>query len=184
VIVELPEVLLAALGRGPGRKPVATATNGVTWALGLELYVAAREGRTGLQERAARLMGRLQANSAAELRLARCESWLRDVAEALRGCARGQRRSLAELSAEAQRHPIYLARAFRRVYGVSPREYRQCSRVEQAVPAVAFGEIELVDLALALGFADQSHLGRVFRRTVGMTPGRLRRATRALLASV
>jgi AraC family transcriptional regulator len=36
--------------------------------------------------------------------------------------------------------------------------------------------LSLLDVALACGFADQSHLTRVFTRMVGVSPGAWRRA--------
>jgi AraC-like DNA-binding protein len=37
-------------------------------------------------------------------------------------------------------------------------------------------ELSLADIALACGFAEQSHFTRVFTRLVGMPPGAWRRA--------
>ena len=37
-------------------------------------------------------------------------------------------------------------------------------------------KLPLADVALACGFADQSHLTRTFRRLEGMTPAAFRRA--------
>jgi len=38
-------------------------------------------------------------------------------------------------------------------------------------------DAQLTEIALACGFADQSHLNRSFRRMVGMSPGVWRRTT-------
>ncbi len=42
------------------------------------------------------------------------------------------------------------------------------------------GDTELADLALELGFTDQSHPGRHFRRVFGVSPGRYRRHAASL----
>ena len=83
-----------------------------------------------------------------------------------------------ELSAQADVHPVHLARAFRARYGCSPSEYVRGLRVEWARRALRDTDIPLSVVAQDAGFADQSHLTREFRRVVGMTPGRLRALAR------
>jgi AraC family transcriptional regulator len=48
-------------------------------------------------------------------------------------------------------------------------------RVERAKLMMTFTREGLTDIALACGFADQSHFNRYFRRIVGMSPGIWRR---------
>jgi AraC-like DNA-binding protein len=55
-------------------------------------------------------------------------------------------------------------------------EFVQRLRIEAAGEMLRRSETPLSELALQLGFADQSHFSRVFRRWTGMTP----RAWRAL----
>jgi AraC-like DNA-binding protein len=50
-------------------------------------------------------------------------------------------------------------------------------RVERAKLMMASTEQRLADIALACGFADQSHLNRCFRRIVGVSPGLWRRVS-------
>jgi transcriptional regulator GlxA family with amidase domain len=49
-------------------------------------------------------------------------------------------------------------------------------RVEAAKEKLRDGRLSLFDVAVACGFADQSHLTRVFTRVVGISPGVWRRA--------
>ena len=49
-------------------------------------------------------------------------------------------------------------------------------RVEVAKQKLREGRLSLRDVALACGFADQSHLTQVFARSVGVSPGAWRRA--------
>jgi methylphosphotriester-DNA--protein-cysteine methyltransferase len=67
-------------------------------------------------------------------------------------------------------------RAFRRTLGVAPHNWLLARRVEAAKEKLRDGRLSLLDVALACGFADQSHLTRVFTRMVGISPGAWRRA--------
>jgi transcriptional regulator GlxA family with amidase domain len=50
-------------------------------------------------------------------------------------------------------------------------------RVEQARGLLIANDMSLADVALACGFADQSHFTRVFSSAIGMPPGAWRRLT-------
>ncbi len=82
---------------------------------------------------------------------------------------------LADLAAEAGVHPVYLARAFRRAYSVSPGEYLRRIRVERARQRVVNSHDSLACIAMDCGFSDQSHFARAFRKRFGVTPAYLRR---------
>jgi AraC family transcriptional regulator len=71
----------------------------------------------------------------------------------------------------------YFSRAFKQSLGSSPFAYVVARRVERAKLMIISTQLRLTDIALACGFADQSHLTRSFRRIVGMSPGRWRRYT-------
>jgi len=66
--------------------------------------------------------------------------------------------------------------AFRRFLQVSPREFRAAARVDAAARMLAETDDALCDVALACGFADQSHFTKAFSLRLGMSPGRFRRA--------
>ena len=70
----------------------------------------------------------------------------------------------------------YFSRAFRRSVGVTPHNWLLTLRVEVAKQKLREGRLSLRDVALACGFADQSHLTQVFARSVGVSPGAWRRA--------
>jgi AraC family transcriptional regulator len=82
---------------------------------------------------------------------------------------------LAELAQEAQVHPGHLARAFRRHFRTSLGSYVRGLRLEWAAGRLLGSEESLASIALAAGFADQSHLTRAFKRFTGVTPGGYRR---------
>jgi AraC family transcriptional regulator len=69
----------------------------------------------------------------------------------------------------------HFSRAFKRSLGSSPMAYVTVRRVERAKRLMISTGDRLIDVALACGFADQSHLTRYFRRVVGISPGRWRR---------
>jgi AraC-like DNA-binding protein len=73
---------------------------------------------------------------------------------------------LAELSCLSKYHFI---REFAKAYGTSPIVYRNAIRVSEARKLLADGTPPIT-VATELGFADQSHFGRVFRTHVGFTP--------------
>ena len=87
--------------------------------------------------------------------------------------------SLRELGEIVERHPAYLAHAFKDAYGVSVAAYARTRRLEWATAAVASTDDPLARIALEAGFADQSHFTRSFRRHHGVTPGRYRALVRA-----
>ena len=64
-----------------------------------------------------------------------------------------------------------LARAFRAAYGTSPSRYRTLRQLDGARELIASGQ-PLAEVAMAVGFSDQSHMTRQFKRAYGLTPGR------------
>ncbi|HEV7921357.1 MAG TPA: AraC family transcriptional regulator [Thermoanaerobaculia bacterium] len=85
------------------------------------------------------------------------------------------RLTLEELAEEVRVHPVHLAVTFRRVFGVTVAAYIRQLRIEQACRALRDSDAPLVEIALAAGFADQSHFGRTFKRLMRSTPGEYRR---------
>jgi AraC family transcriptional regulator len=79
--------------------------------------------------------------------------------------------SLANLINVSRGH---LSRAFKSSVGVAPARYITGQRVALACEIMRATRAPLSEVALACGFADQSHLCRLFRRGTGMTPSRWR----------
>jgi AraC family transcriptional regulator len=84
--------------------------------------------------------------------------------------------SLKEVARECRLSVSHFSRAFRRSMGVAPHNWLLTRRVEVAKEKLRDDRLSLSDVALACGFADQSHLTRVFTRMVGISPGAWRRA--------
>ena len=100
--------------------------------------------------------------------------WLRRVRDRLHD-EREKAPRVRDLAEAAGVHPVSLARAFRRAYGVPVTEYARRLRVRAAADRVASSGLPLARVALEAGFADQAHLTRELRRETGLTPGALRR---------
>jgi AraC-like DNA-binding protein len=64
-----------------------------------------------------------------------------------------------------------LARQFRAAFGTSPHRFQVGRRLARAQSLIARG-VALSEVAVATGFADQSHLTRHFSARFGLTPGR------------
>lgn len=80
------------------------------------------------------------------------------------------------LAAIAGRHRAHLMRAFRQHLGVTVGEYARARLVARAGDELRRGQKTLSDIALAHGFADQSHFSRTFKRFMNMTPDAYRKA--------
>lgn len=100
--------------------------------------------------------------------------WLVRVRELLQDSFRDSLR-VADMAAVAGVHPVYLARAFRRYYGVTPGSYLRRLRLAWAAEELSRTSRPLIDIAASAGFADQSHFTRAFKQQFGTSPGRLRR---------
>ncbi|CAO3380268.1 Transcriptional regulator, AraC family [Azospirillum argentinense] len=77
---------------------------------------------------------------------------------------------LADLAAECQLSVGHFVRAFRRTANTTPHQWLLQRRVEHAKTLMREGARTLADVALASGFADQSHFTRTFSRLVGVSP--------------
>ena len=71
--------------------------------------------------------------------------------------------------------PDYFAKLFRATVGESFNAYLARVRVEQSRRLLLSTSDSLTDIAVAMGFSDQSYYCRMFRRIVGVTPGQYRR---------
>jgi AraC family transcriptional regulator len=72
-------------------------------------------------------------------------------------------------------HSVHLARAFRQHFHISPSEYVSRCRILRARELLVSSRHGLAEIALEVGFSDQSHLTNAFRREMAMTPAVYRR---------
>ncbi len=85
--------------------------------------------------------------------------------------------SLTQLAAVVDVSPFHLARAFASRYGLPPHAFRDELRVRHAARMLA-SDMPPADVALAVGYCDQSHLNRQFKKILGVSPGQYARAQR------
>lgn len=83
---------------------------------------------------------------------------------------------LSDYARLADVHPVYLARIFRKVLGMSLGEYQRQTRLRHAVQLLTSTRLPISHVASDSGFADQSHLTHLLKRSTGFTPGALRRS--------
>lgn len=82
--------------------------------------------------------------------------------------------SLDALAQVAGLSPFHFSRMFKVSLAQAPHQYLNHLRVTHAKRLLLEGKA-LADIALACGFASQSHFNRAFKQTVGVTPGYYRR---------
>ena len=85
----------------------------------------------------------------------------------------GQKITNEALAQVANLSPSHFARAFKDSQGVAPHRYILECRVKRTQELLAT-ELSLSEIAVEVGFSDQSHLTRWFREVVGVTPGSYR----------
>lgn len=97
---------------------------------------------------------------------------------ALRDALALQQASLLGVTEAAQRcgcSPRQFQRRFVAAFGIPPKRFHRLARAEVAMRiALAAGRCD-ADLALQLGYFDQSHLGRDLRELAGLTPAEVAR---------
>lgn len=98
--------------------------------------------------------------------------WLASIAEQI---AEEPHLALAGLATRAGIHPVYLARAFRSWYGMSPSAFRLSQRTSAAIRIGLSSNRTAAGVAHDLGFSDQSHMARSVRSATGHSLTQLRR---------
>src|SRR6516162_3751001 len=99
--------------------------------------------------------------------IARCQEWLADhYAEAAPVAA------MVRLSGLSERT---FTRRFVKSTGMSPLDYVQALRLEEAKQILETSDLPVEAVALEAGYQDNGFFGRLFRRRVGMTPAQYRR---------
>ena len=77
------------------------------------------------------------------------------------------------LAQEVGLSPHHFARLFKATYGTTPHQYVQTLRIDAAVEALRRDlSVPIADVALACGFASQSHMTELMRRRLASPPVR------------
>jgi len=80
--------------------------------------------------------------------------------------------ALADLATVANLSEFHFARLFKQTTGLPPHQFVIHQRVERAKRLITAGRLSLAQIAIEVGFSDQSQLTRHFKRLVGVTPKR------------
>ena len=83
--------------------------------------------------------------------------------------------SVADLAKLVNLSPSRFATLFRVSFSLPVHRYVTNRRVERAMSLLRIGNFRNADIAVACGFASESHFNDVFRRVTGSTPGNFRR---------
>jgi AraC family transcriptional regulator len=87
--------------------------------------------------------------------------------------------TLERMASVANLSPYHFARRFKAATGLPPHQYVIARRIERAQHLLRTnGELGLAEVALRVGFSDQSKFSFHFKRMVGVTPGQFRISTR------
>lgn len=86
--------------------------------------------------------------------------------------------SLNDLANVAGLSTFHFARVFKHAIGISPYQFVRDRRIERSRVMLIEDNMEMSQLALACGFASQSHFTAAFTKAVGKSPGRFRREHR------
>ena len=78
--------------------------------------------------------------------------------------------SIRDLARQFGYSPNYVQRCFRKLFGVTPREYLQTARMTAAVRLMQNKQYRIKELAALCGFQDVHHFSKTFRRYYGVSP--------------
>ncbi|TPN33650.1 helix-turn-helix transcriptional regulator [Mesorhizobium sp. B2-3-3] len=87
----------------------------------------------------------------------------------------GEPFSIVELATACELSRSYFIKAFKESFGRTPHRWLTEYRIARVKDLLGF-DMPIAEIAIACGFADQSHMTRVFTDIVGVSPGRFRRS--------
>ncbi len=83
--------------------------------------------------------------------------------------------TLQEVADHLHLNPSYFSRIFNQSFGSTFKGYLTQVRIEEAKRLLANTDYSLLDIAVAVGFDNQSYFTSVFKKYTGMTPGQYRK---------
>ncbi len=101
--------------------------------------------------------------------------WIEKRAKELMLSRLSSKISLTELAEACDLSPSHFGRSFRLTTGLSPYNWLRQERIRAAQDLLLYSSLSLVDVALATGFATQSHFANAFKAVIGVAPGVWRR---------
>ena len=86
--------------------------------------------------------------------------------------------SLERIAGSVNIHPTHLCRAFRRHFHCTAGDFVRQLRIERARQHLAESDTPLAEIALQVGYSDQSHFTTAFKRLTGFSPSQFRKMSR------
>ena len=78
--------------------------------------------------------------------------------------------SVTDLAGLVQMSPSHFSRVFKASFGVTPYRFLMAERIETAKDMLKNTKLSASEVAMAFGFASQSHFAKVFRQFTGVAP--------------
>jgi AraC family transcriptional regulator len=82
----------------------------------------------------------------------------------------GEDLAISAIANEVSMSKYHFARLFKKSTGLSPYQYVIKCRIERAKKLLSQGNLQISEIGLEVGFADQSQFTRHFKRLTGVTP--------------
>ena len=82
--------------------------------------------------------------------------------------------TLNELAQQVGYNPSYLSTLFKKKEGISPLDYLNVTRINQAKLFLAGSDFSISDIAMMVGFNSVSYFNHMYKNVVGKTPGEYR----------
>ncbi|MFH5185839.1 helix-turn-helix transcriptional regulator [Paenibacillus sp. TAB 01] len=86
--------------------------------------------------------------------------------------------SLSVLSERFHFSPQYIAKKFKELYNTTVMTYLTELRMEKAKSLLIHTDMSVLDMAEALGYADENYFGKVFKKQTGLSPLQYRKQQR------
>jgi AraC-like DNA-binding protein len=90
--------------------------------------------------------------------------------------------TIHELARDIQISPFHLIRQFEAVFGSTPHQFRQASRLELARQLLASGQHSVTEVCMEVGFSSLGSFSVLFTRRMGETPSAYQRRMRRVFA--
>ena len=127
------------------------------------------------------IASRLAVSAAVKTRGGGLAPWQQRCAKELLLAGIGRHVPVADLASACRLSESHFVRAFRQSTGLPPHQWVLARRIERSKELLSRCPSQsLSDVAIACGFADQSHFTRTFSRIAGLTPGAWRRFAGAI----
>jgi len=82
----------------------------------------------------------------------------------------GEDISLQDVASIVEMSTSYFSTAFKQSLGIAPHAWLRRQRIERAKPLLHDANLNLTEIAIILGYANQSSFGVAFKRETGLTP--------------